>query len=261
MRFEKWHGLGNDFILVERDVTPDAARRICDRHRGVGADGVLCLTLKGSKTRMVIFNADGSRPEMCGNGVRCASAFMAHKHNRKAGRLVIQTDAGDRVCEASRLTGEHFEVGVEMGQAKVGLHFSFPPDGPGAQHEFIAVDLGNPHAVTFDPVTAATIDEVGPALAAAGTSGNNVEFCKFSDEGRGLEVVVWERGVGRTLACGTGACAAAAAAVAAGHWHHDEEIPVHLPGGVLRITVRPEGLVNMRGPAERIFSGELHTRV
>ncbi|MCC6559018.1 MAG: diaminopimelate epimerase [Polyangiaceae bacterium] len=255
VRFEKWEGLGNDFVVLEGiEMTPDAARRICDRRRGVGADGV--LVVDRAAPRMVVWNADGSRPEMCGNGLRCVAAYLASRGGAEA--LSIATDAGPRRCEVAAAGGDRWDVAVEMGRARLGEPLVV--SALGREHRFVGVDVGNPHAVTFEPYSEELIDSVGPRVATAPAGGVNVEFCRMGGAGgaRRIEVTVWERGVGRTLACGTGACAVAAAACEMGLAQLGEPIDVALPGGELRVTVSPGTReLSMRGPARRVFSGEV----
>lgn len=256
-RFEKWEGLGNDFILVETgEVSPEAAARLCDRRRGIGADGVLSIT---DGPRMVVRNADGSRPEMCGNGLRCVAAWLASRGAPPA--ITVATDAGDRRCAVAPLgsAGDAFEVTVDMGTAR------FDPDlvvaHEGRDHRFRVVDVGNPHAITFEPYEDGALDRLGPVAATAPPGGINVELCRIREAGGDaveIDVVVWERGVGRTLACGTGACAVAAAACDAGRARYDQPIRVHLPGGALEITVAAgTRALRMKGPARRVFVGEV----
>ncbi len=254
VRFEKWEGLGNDFVLL-RDtgavLDDGAVRRLCDRRFGVGADGVLLVEAGAhGPPRMIVRNADGSRPEMCGNGLRCVAGHLL----QEAGTLVVATDAGERACEVRRTGDDGVEVSVDMGVARAGadLVASFG----GREHRFATIDMGNPHAITFEPFDEGLVDALGPLVAALPSGGTNVEFCRGA--AGGISVVVWERGVGRTLACGTGACAVAAAACDAGRASFGVPVAVSLPGGALEITVAPgTRAVRMRGPARRVFSGEV----
>lgn len=261
MPFEKWEGLGNDFVLVEEDAQawPDErVRAVCDRRRGVGADGMLFID-RGTPDRtprMVVRNADGSRPEMCGNGVRCVAGYLVSHVRRAAGILEVATDAGKKRCDVTGGDGL-YEVSVAMGPAQIEGQLAVPIDG--RIHVLTFVDVGNPHAVTFEPYSEAEIDAIGPRIAKHPEGGTNVEICRLvgGAEPR-IDVVVWERGVGRTLACGTGACAVARAACEAGHFSYGTPVRVRLPGGDLWITVEPATWkATMRGPARRVFSGEL----
>lgn len=252
--FEKWEGLGNDFILVDDPsvtIGPEAARVLCDRHFGVGADGVLVVDRQRPVARMIVWNADGSRPEMCGNGLRCVAGYLAPKERGLA--LTIATDSGDKHCNVAAGSND-FYVTVDMGAARMNGEIACTVDG--AEHRFVNVDVGNPHAITFADYDEAAIDRVGPAVAVAPDGGTNVEFCRVQADR--IVVVVWERGVGRTLACGTGACAVAAAACETGRAAFNAPIHVALPGGELIITVT-EGTraISMGGPARRVFTGEV----
>jgi diaminopimelate epimerase len=250
MRFAKLHGLGNDFVLLDLreggELLPAArAVELCDRHRGIGADGVLTL-LPG--LRMKVQNADGSVPEMCGNGARCAALWIATRGGTEPSRadLTLLTDAGPRACEVAAASPRSGLVTIEMGTAEVG-----PPRSLGA-YEGVAVSTGNPHRVIWgDPRLAASM---GKALCAQENA--NIEFALRRGPQR-YEVGVFERGAGLTQACGTGACAVAAAAVAKGEARRGEDIFVTLPGGELSIRVDEANRVRMRGPAELIFVGEL----
>jgi diaminopimelate epimerase len=258
--FEKWEGLGNDFVILEvagphEWLSPDTVRAICDRRRGVGADGVLFVGRgsAGGATHgsMTVFNADGSRPEMCGNGLRCVAAYLAPASSSSV--LEIATDDGVKRCfiEREKLSAE---VEVEMGNATIEAPQAFDVDGD--SHSFLRVSTGNPHAITFEPYERPRIEIIGPRVEQAIPGGANVEFAQLGREG--IDVVVWERGVGFTLACGTGACAVAAAACHTGRAAYGEPIRVTLPGGPLSITVARETLaIRMRGPARLAFKGEL----
>ncbi len=253
IRFEKWEGLGNDFVLVDDaslTVGPELARTLCDRRYGVGGDGVLVVDRTGPLPRMIVWNANGSRPEMCGNGLRCVAAHLAQSD----GALTIATDAGEKACIVSAVAGDRFDITVEMGTANARGEIAFTVDD--REHRFLDVDVGNPHAITFAPYDEVAIDRVGPAVAVAPEGGTNVEFCRV--EADRIAVVVWERGVGRTLACGTGACAVAAAACDTGRASFGAPIRVALPGGDLTITVTAgTRALRMRGPARRVFTGEV----
>jgi len=262
LRFAKYEGLGNDFLIVDAPseglLSAGQVAKLCDRHFGVGGDGVLLVTPPtslGARATMIVLNADGSRPEMCGNGLRCVALHLALQDRAQAVSFIVDTDAGPRLVAVER-TDKHGSVSVSMGR---GL-----PEGE-VEHAFGSeslvfsrVSMGNPHAVTFDAgLDERALDELGPALSARFPAGSNVELVTTRGE-RVLELLVWERGVGRTLACGTGACAVAVAAARQGRVPFDCEVEVRLPGGPLHITVSRETLdVTMRGPARRVFSGEV----
>lgn len=249
--FEKWEGLGNDFVLVRESdlphvLTVEEVVRICDRRRGVGADGVLVIGT--SPPKMIVRNADGSRSEMCGNGLRCVCGFLLGSGGDMS--MAVQTDAGDLGCSIERASADEVIVEVEMGRASsVG---KIVDDGG---RVFARVDIGNPHAISFEPFDDATVDMIGPRLSRKPESGTNVEFVR--QLGEIFDVVVWERGVGRTEACGTGACAVAFEACRIERAAFERPIEVRLPGGPLTITVARSGEVRMRGPARRVFRGTL----
>ena len=264
-RFTKYEGLGNDFLVVDAPdegmLAQSAVERVCDRHFGVGGDGVLLVTPPkslGARATMVVLNADGSRPEMCGNGLRCVALHLAMQDRAHGLSFIVDTDAGPRLVAVER-QGKSASVSVSMGR---GL-----PEGDvshafrGSKLDFTRVSMGNPHAICFGAqLDEAALDELGPALSSTFPQGSNIELVTVLDE-RTLDVIVWERGVGRTLACGTGACAVAVAAARQGRVPFDTEIEVRLPGGPLHITVARESLdVTMRGPANQVFSGEVQVR-
>jgi len=261
LRFQKYEGLGNDFVIVEAErddaVTPAAAREICDRRLGVGADGVLLVlppSTRDAQARMKVINADGSVPEMCGNGLRCAVLHLARARGQRTGEVVFDTDAGVRRCLVDDRDGPAL-VTVDMGVVRTTGTARI--DLGGDVWELSLADAGNPHAITTRASDRAAIDAVGPRLATHATfpHGTNVEFATFRDGE--IDLVVWERGVGVTQACGTGACATVAVGVERGLVKVGEETAVHLPGGVLSITMRSDGHAIMRGPARHVFSGQL----
>lgn len=282
--FVKVEGLGNDFVLLDlrREQIPGglealaaAAPRWCDRRRGVGADGLLVVVSAHAPAdaRMIVLNADGSRPEMCGNGLRCVAAHVAGAWSweglpppwrEEAAVVTIETDAGPHRCvlatEGVHREDASAEVDVEMVAAALGETVELP-EAPGRR--FVTVSMGNPHAVCFvrddeDPEVLAR--RLGPSVERASAFPNrtNVEFVRREAEDS-FTTWVWERGCGITEACGTGACAVAAAAVAEGVATAGHPVRVRLPGGPLTITVPrdPDRGVGMRGPARRVFTGEL----
>jgi len=257
LRFWKYHGLGNDFVLVEGPlVDPSRARRICDRRRGIGADGVVTILpprSAGAAAAMHIYNPDGSVAEMCGNAIRCLASHLAEQRDL-AGAIRIDTDAGTRECTIVRGPGGAIEaVSVEMGPARVQDDAEFRVGGETLRAA--RVSMGNPHAVLFDEPTRERAAEIGPRIEKAVEGGVNVGFARPGASG--IDLVVWERGAGLTDACGTGACAAAVASVRKGAIPAGEPVEIRLPGGALEVTVAPDlGRVTLRGPAERVFEGE-----
>ncbi len=261
LRFGKYEGIGNDFLVVEADgdsaLSPEQARKLCDRHYGVGGDGVLLSAppvTPGASGRMVVLNSDGSRPEGCGNGLRCVALAIARKGGQPRTELLIDTDAGPRSALVER-RGDSADVTVSMGKASRegevrALH-------RGRELTLERISMGNPHAIVFDAdITEAELDELGPRISAALPGGSNIEFVRAMGPGA-FEVLVWERGVGRTLACGTGAAAVAALAALSGRAPFGAPITIKLPGGPLELTVREDLAVTLRGPARYVFSGEV----
>lgn len=258
LAFDKYHGIGNDFLVVElerpEDLGVERAVKLCDRHFGVGADGVLVVSPsnEGARARMAVINADGSTPEMCGNGLRCVVLHLARRSELSQGELLVQTGAGPLHCAIER-DGERALVTTEIGVGTLLGEVVHPIDGQDCT--FARISTGNPHAVCFrDPISDTLLDQVGPELSARIEGGVNVEIATQSNATT-LQVHVWERGVGRTLACGTGAAATVIAAVQQGRCPRGEPVTVHLPGGPLEITVDARDSATLRGPAEWVYSG------
>jgi diaminopimelate epimerase len=259
LAFEKYEGLGNDFVVVaserEDEVSEALAREICDRRFGVGADGVLLVLpprAAGAVARMRVLNADGSVPEMCGNGLRCAALHVARARNLRAGELLFDTDAGPRPCRIDDVSREGL-VTVDMGVVRTAEEIVVEVDG--VAWPLALADAGNPHAITTRLADRPTIERVGPRIEthARFPAGTNVEFAVY--RAREVDLVVWERGCGVTHACGTGACATVAVGVARGVLPRETPISVHLPGGTLEVTIDAASRAIMRGPARHVFSG------
>lgn len=259
LRFEKYHGIGNDFLVVEADK-PDAipvtrAMDLCRRHFGVGGDGVLVVsppTTQGARATMTVINSDGSTPEMCGNGLRCVALHLTRKAGEEVADFLVDTGAGPLRCEVSR-KGNEGVVATDIGLGTILEPYECRIAD--ARFEFTRVSTGNPHAICFrDQIDDAYLDQLGPLVSGQIEGGANVEIATVKERGL-IQVTVWERGVGRTLACGTGAAATAIAAV-----HHDladanRPIRVELPGGPLEITVSSEFRARLQGPARWVYSG------
>jgi diaminopimelate epimerase len=269
--FWKYEGTANDFVLLESDtpmadINPAVVAKLCDRHRGIGADGVLLVTpppesAKGLvQGRMVVRNADGSRPEMCGNGLRCVAMHVATRR-ADPGILTVMTDAGLRTCKVEMVKGAteiEYWVSVEMGTVTVGEKVVIPFHRQNV--ELVKVDAGNPHAVAFD-LGDDDLDGLGAQLQMHEQfpGGVNLERVSLQSKQSPITagVTVYERGVGRTMACGTGACAVAAALVDRGIAKKNELMVVVLPGGPLEIVIDAEGRASMRGQARRVFGGRI----
>ena len=260
VRFDKYEGLGNDFLVVEASepLPAGVVEGLCDRHFGVGADGLLVVGLprsSGAQASMIVQNADGSRPEMCGNGLRCVALHLARAAGAARADVVVDTDAGPLRCETTR-DGDWASVALDLGRAHaLGDHVSV---FDGAPLVFRRISIGNPHAVCIDgPLDPAIVDRLGPLVSSQIPGGANVETVVHRG-GRTFELVVFERGVGRTLACGTGAAATAAALALAGRAPYGVPLEMVLPGGMLEVRVAEGTLdLHLRGPARRVFSGEV----
>jgi diaminopimelate epimerase len=256
----KHHGLGNDFlILLDLDSsTPiDAAlaRAVCDRHRGVGADGLVRVTRGAAGVAALTFelrNADGSPAEMSGNGMRCLAQAALDAGLVEANQpFVVATAVGPRTVTVAARPGDgstHAWASVDMGQATIG-------GGDGERcnvgHGQLRVNMGNPHLVVLGPDPAVVaVGELGPALEHGVPGGQNVEFVALGPGPDEITMRVWERGVGETAACGTGACAAA---VALSHWGRvGRRVTVHQRGGDADVELRADGTVILSGPTERV---------
>lgn len=260
MRFTKMEGLGNDYIYVncleeEPLKLPELAVRLSDRHFGVGADGLICI--KPGRTgdfTMEMYNADGSRGAMCGNGIRCLAKYVYDKRLTRKTCLTIDTDAGPRGLELLQLAGKVDQVTVDMGKAIVAPEISLEAEGQ--TFTVNQVMVGNPHAVIFcrDP-EGVDLERLGPILEyhPGLRERSNVEFVSVEAE-HDLVVRVWERGSGITLACGTGACACFATATKRGLC--GPKASVRLPGGVLTLERQAERIF-LTGPARTVFEGEV----
>lgn len=275
MIFLKYHGLGNDFVILDGtdgrlEIDNEWCKWACDRNFGIGADGVLyVMPGKNTDITMRVINADGSEAEMCGNGIRCVAKYAYDYNIVDKENFLIHTLAGDLEALVSLGgDGRVSTVTVDMGAPVLdGRSVPVNHDGKFVNEEFdadslklrgTAVSMGNPHFVTFTELEDETVDRLGPVIEKHGFFPNrtNVEFCKVSD-GK-IYVRVYERGAAWTLACGTGACASTVAAALIGLVPFNLPVDVKLPGGWLKITV--DGNLNrvlMEGPAEFVFKGEM----
>jgi diaminopimelate epimerase len=273
LHLTKHHGLGNDFLVLldlegSQEVDAGLARALCDRHRGIGADGLIRAsrpvegapsgagTGAGPVLRFELYNADGSGAEMSGNGMRCLAQAALDAGVVDEGRpFIVRTPAGDRTVTVwgSDRSGTAW-ASVEMGTAQV----RGEPTRCNVGHGQLLVDIGNPHLVILGPDPATVpVAELGPALqeTARETHGINVEFVALGPGPDEITMRVWERGVGETEACGTGACAAA---VALHHWGRTgTKVTVHQPGGPADVELRDDGSVVLAGPTVRIATIEV----
>ena len=270
IRFTKMHGLGNDYIyicMVTRQVGADEqqvpentdwsalACRWSDRHTGIGGDGiVLILPSKTCDFRMRIFNADGSEAQMCGNASRCIARYVYERGLTAKTDITLETLSGIKTIHLTLDGNKVQSVQVDMGkpQSISDLHLSVH----GQTIDLTAVNMGNPHAVLFyDTLDGAPVELLGPMIECAPPfpERTNVEFAAVRNR-QEIDMRVWERGSGETMACGTGACATAVAAIHRGLT--DREVTVHLRGGDLQIALNEQGHVLMTGTADFVFDGE-----
>lgn len=254
MKFSKWHALGNPYLLVEQaeagaPLDGDRVIALCDPHTGVGADGIVeILSVDGAAAQAAIWNPDGSRSELSGNGARIAACWLAGR----SGSREVTLEVGERTVQARVLGGSLVETHV--GAVEVSPAETIVANGE--QVEFVPVSVGNPHAVIHREPDRESLHRLGPAVESHERFPNrtNVQLVRV-DGPNDLTVVVWERGVGETRSSGTSAVAATAAAVANG-WCQSPTT-VHLPGGELYVALTPDGQATLTGPAEQIFEGEL----
>ena len=275
MKFKKYHGAGNDYIYVdartdERDWQ-SLARAVSDRHKGIGADGlIILLRSSAADLRMRMFNADGSEGEMCGNGIRCFVRFaLEEKAIGPVGDVVkVETEAGVMSVTPIWEGGQMTRASVDMGRPSLqpaDIPMALPGNKPIQDYaltlddisvEVTAVSMGNPHAVALlqQDIAEFPLHEVGPRVELHPLFPNRVNFeiVNILDRDR-LRVRVWERGSGLTQACGTGACAAVVAARL--HGRVDDEVDVELPGGVLTVRWPGQGTVTLEGPVAEVFEG------
>jgi diaminopimelate epimerase len=275
IEFTKYHGLGNDFILIDNRaankpiITPEQAVKLCDRHFGIGADGVIFALpgQDGTDYTMRIYNSDGSEPEMCGNGIRCLAAFLAdlegmsrtkdtYRIHTLAGVITPQlTFDGIRVdMGVPRLLAGEIPTTIAPADSKV---INQPLEVAGQTWDVTCVSMGNPHCITFvEDVAAIHLENIGPQFEhhSVFPQRTNTEFIQVVNRNY-LKMRVWERGAGITLACGTGACASLVAGVLT--LKCDRIATIELPGGPLEIEwSEADDRIYMTGPAERVFTGK-----
>lgn len=278
MKFTKMQGIGNDYIYVncfeEQVVNPEQLSvRLSDRRFGIGGDGlILIMPSQIADFKMRIFNADGSEAMMCGNGTRCIGKYVYEHELTNKTHITLETNSGIKYLELHCTGDQVTSVTVDMGKAILTPR-EIPVESD-SQEPFVAkpvqvgdrlerltcVSVGNPHAVVFcDRVEDLDLEKLGPLFEhhAIFPDRVNTEFVRVIDD-HTLQMRVWERGSGETLACGTGACATTVAAVLNGYCPQGEPILVMLRGGDLTITYQADGTVMMTGPAEEVFQGEIN---
>lgn len=275
MRFTKMHGAGNDYVYVDlsREKVADPAKtavEISDRHFGVGSDGLILIApSKKADFRMIMFNADGSEGNMCGNGIRCIGKYVYDHKLTKKKAVTVETRGGVVSLDLRVRNGRVDRVTVDMGAPRpVPKEFHVRADGvrtilreTAEGLEGFVLSMGNPHFVvpiSEDPYGAFPFEKIGPAIEKHPDfpSRVNVEFVRKLGPDR-LQQRTWERGSGETFACGSGACAVAAAHILTGAT--GRKVTVELRGGTLEIEMAADGRMLMTGPAVEVFSGEWPT--
>ena len=254
MRLSKWHGLGNDYLLVERaelaaPLTGERVRLLCDYHFGVGSDGILeVVSADADVAEVVIWNPDGSTAELSGNGTRIAARWLA----RRSGADVVRVRVGEREVVARMRAG--LAVEMDVGRVEVGEAETLEVDGETV--EFVPVSVGNPHAVLRREPERTELLRLGPRVETHPRfpARTNVQLVRV-DGAHDATVAVWERGAGETLSSGTSACAVAGAAVANG-WCASP-VTIHLAGGDLEVALADDLSARLTGPAQEICRVEL----
>ena len=275
IEFTKMQGCGNDYVYIngftqkiDPEDKPEWVRKISDRHFGVGSDGVIFINpSKIADFEMEMWNADGTRSEMCGNGIRCVGKYVYDKGLTDKTELTVESFGKIKYLTLYVSEGKVDRVRVNMGAPELIAEripvvcdkeqaIDEPIEVQGKTYHMTCVSMGNPHAVVFmDQVADLTIDQIGPYFEnhARFPKRVNVEFVKKIDRNN-VEMRVWERGTGETLACGTGCCATAVACVL--NDVTDDTVTVHVLGGEIEISWdRSKNLVYMTGPAETVFEG------
>lgn len=270
--FTKMQGAGNDYIYIdcmrrELGLTADDIAWLSDRHFGVGGDGVILICPSAAADgRMEMYNKDGSGA-MCGNGLRCVASYLYNHNYAKKERITVETVNGIRTLDMIIENGAAIGAAADMGAAILnnadipvlyeGSNIDIPIEAAGRCWQATCVSMGNPHAVVFvDDVKSLDLETIGPAFEKHPLfpQGVNAEFARVISETE-IEMRVWERGSGETLACGTGACAAAVAAVLKGKCNRGVPVVVYLPGGDLTVTYLEDGRVILSGGAREVFWG------
>ena len=277
MKFTKMHGIGNDYVYVNcfKEVVKDpaaVARFVSDRHFGIGADGLILIKPSDiADCEMDMYNLDGSQGAMCGNGIRCVAKYVFDYGIVNKTSISIATRSGIKYLDLSVKDGRVSMVKVNMGSPILTASqipvvsskeevIDEPLEVEGTTYRITAVSMGNPHAIVYmDDVDSLEIDKIGPAFEnhIAFPDRVNTEFVKVLDS-HTVQMRVWERGSGETLACGTGACAVAVASILNGLTDGTQPVTVKLLGGNLQIFWdHQENLVYMTGPASTVFDGEI----
>lgn len=275
MKFYKMQGIGNDYVYIncfENDIANpnDLAKKVSDRHFGIGSDGLILLRPSNvADVKMSMFNADGSEGRMCGNGIRCVGKLAYMLGLVHSETITVETLSGIKKLKLNVTDGKVESVRVDMGspaleREKIPVIYGEPRmvnasiEVGGKEYRVTCVSMGNPHAVIFTrDIDNIEIEKIGPLFEKNPIfpESVNTEFVEILGN-NDLKMRVWERGSGETLACGTGACAVTVAACVNGICPRNEDINVHLRGGVLKISWGND-TVWMTGPAELVYTGEI----
>lgn len=277
MKFTKMHGIGNDYVYVNCfeetvDNPAEVARFVSDRHYGIGSDGLILIKPSDiADCEMDMYNLDGSQGAMCGNGIRCVAKYAYDYGIVNKTSISVATRSGIKYLDLSVRNGKVSTVKVNMGSPILSPKeipfvsekeqvINEPLEIDGETFHITAISMGNPHGIVFmDDIDNLEIEKIGPKFEnhIAFPDRVNTEFVKVLDR-HTVQMRVWERGSGETLACGTGACAVAVASILNGHVDGDSPVTVRLLGGNLEIFWnRQENLIYMTGPATTVFDGEI----
>ena len=284
MRFTKMEGCGNDYIyvngaaeIIDYEKKPELVRRLSDRHFGIGGDGVIFINPSDEADfEMEMWNADGTRSEMCGNGIRCVAKFVYDKGLTDSREIRIVSAGKIKYIELETEENSNLPNGYEAVRIRVNMGspilepsqipveydgetaVDVPISVQGSDYKATCVSMGNPHAVIFmDEISKLELEKIGPDFEnhELFPKRTNTEFVCVKDR-QNVDMRVWERGTGETLACGTGACATAVACILKGYT--DDKVNIHLLGGTLQIEWdRENNLIYMTGPARTVFEGEI----
>ena len=277
MKFTKMQGIGNDYVYVncleeKVDHPEELAKLVSDRHFGIGSDGLILI--KPSEVadfEMAMYNADGSRGEMCGNGIRCVAKYVYDRGLTDKTHISIETLAGIKYLELTVEKGQVSQVRVDMGEPELLAEkipvisqqekvIDVPITAGEKDYRMTCVSMGNPHCVIFtEGIDDLDLEKIGPSFEHHEWFPDriNTEFVEVIDD-HTIRMRVWERGSGETISCGTGTCASTVAAVLNGHCNRGEEIEVQIRGGKLYDTYLESGEVLMKGPATKVFDGEIN---
>lgn len=291
IEFTKMHGCGNDYVyidegrfLIEDAKKPDIVRSLSDRHKGIGSDGVIFICpSEEADFEMDMYNADGSRSEMCGNGIRCVAKYVYDKGMTDKKTLDIISHGSIKHLDLHIEDGKVSDVRVDMGEpilnpelipintamlpaitsGQVGDNDGYvrrmPIKADEAEYKVTCVSMGNPHAVIYVEDTAATdVEGIGQRLEFHPffPERTNVEFVQIIDRTH-VRMRVWERGTGETMACGTGCCALTVASVLNGFCDRDSDVDIEVPGGHIIVNYSSDGHVYMTGPATTVYEGSI----